>query len=65
MDVVQVKVLKTPPFERLFGDGDNVLTIVEGIPELGDDEKILALDEAIVDGTLHTLAGFPLVPVVW
>lgn len=65
MNVEQIKVLKTPPLKRLFGDGDNMLTVVEGIPELRDDEEILALDEAIVDSTLHTLAGFLLVPVVW
>lgn len=65
MDIEQIEVLKTPPFERLLGDRDNMLAIMEGIPELGDDKKILALDEAIIDGALHTLAGFLLVSVVW
>lgn len=64
MDVVQIEVLKAPPFERLLGDGDNVLAIVEGIPELGDDKEILAFDQAIIDGTLHTLASFLLIRIV-
>lgn len=65
MDIVQIEVLNTPPFERLLGDWDNMLAIMEGIPELGNDKKILALDKAIIDGTFHTLAGFLLVSIVW
>lgn len=65
MDIVQIEVLNTPPFERLLGDWDNMLAIMEGIPELGDDEKILARDKAIIDGTFHALAGFLLVSIVW
>lgn len=65
VDVVQIEVLKTPPFQRLLSDRDDALAIMEGVPELRDNKKILALDDTIVDSTLHTLAGFLLVSIVW
>jgi hypothetical protein len=37
---------------------------VEGVPQLGDDEEILTLDEAILDGTGNTLTALLLVAVV-
>jgi hypothetical protein len=37
---------------------------VEGVPELGDDEQVLALHDALVNRTLDTLASLDLVAVV-
>jgi hypothetical protein len=37
---------------------------VEGVPELGNDEQVLALHDALIDRTLDTLASLDLVAVV-
>lgn len=41
-----------------------MLPVVKGVPELGDDEEVLTLDESVSDSTSHTLTGLPLVCVV-
>jgi hypothetical protein len=38
---------------------------VERVPELGDNEEVLTLDEAVLDGTGNTLTSLLLVAVVW
>ena len=48
-----------------FADGLDALGIVEGIPELGDDEEFRASDETFVYGTRDTEANFEFVAVVW
>jgi hypothetical protein len=35
------------------------------VPELGDDEEVLPLDDAFFDGSSDALARFNLVAVVW
>jgi hypothetical protein len=37
---------------------------VEAVPQLGDEEEILALDQTILDGTGDTLADLDLVTIV-
>jgi hypothetical protein len=37
---------------------------VEGVPELGNNEQVLALHDTLVNGTLDTLAGLDFVAVV-
>jgi hypothetical protein len=62
---VQVKVVDAPIGELLAGDGLDLVGFVEAVPELGDDEELLALDEAVLDCAGYTLAGFDFVAVVW
>lgn len=62
---VQVEVVKTPVLELLLADGLDALWIVERVPELGDEEEVLTLDDAFLDGAGNTLAGLLLVAVVW
>ena len=57
-------VLKTPPLELLAADRLHLVSLVEGVPELGDNEQILALDETLIDGALDTLSALLLVTVV-
>jgi hypothetical protein len=38
---------------------------VEAVPELGHNEELLALDEAVLNGASHTLASFDFVAVVY
>jgi hypothetical protein len=64
MDQVEIEILETPVGELLLDDGLNTLAIVESVPQLGDDEEILTLDEAILDGTGNTLTALLLVAVV-
>jgi len=61
---VKVKVVDTPVSELLLADGRNAVLVVEGVPQLGDNEEILTLDKTFVDCALNTLAGLDLVAVV-
>ena len=65
VDEVEVEVLEAPVGELLLDDGLDALSIVEGVPELGDDEELLTGDEALLDGAGNTLAALDLVAVVW
>lgn len=51
-------------FELLLANGLHTLFIVEGIPQLGDYEQLLALDESVLDGSCKALTGFFLVTVI-
>lgn len=64
VDEVEIEVLETPPFELLADNGLDAGLLVEGVPELGDDEELLALDDSLLDGALDTLAALLLVAVV-
>jgi hypothetical protein len=57
-------ILKTPPLELLPNDGFDLVGFVEGVPELGDDEEVFALYDALFKGTLYALATLLLVAVV-
>jgi hypothetical protein len=61
---VQIEVVDTPVGELLSGDGLDLVGFVEAVPELGDDEELLALDDALLNGAGYTLAGFDFVAVV-
>ena len=62
---VEVKVVDAVVLELLLADGLDVLLVVEGVPELGDDEQLLTLDDAFLDGAGNTLASLLLVAVVY
>lgn len=64
MHDVQVEVVDSPIGELLAADGLNLLAVVEGVPELGDEEEVFALDDAFLDGSSDSFAGFLLVAVV-
>lgn len=61
---VQVKVVDAPVFELLAADGLDFVAFVEGVPEFGDEEEVLAFDEAIFDCASYAFAGFFLVSVI-
>ena len=62
---VQVKVVDAPVGELLAADRLDLVAVVEAVPQLGDDEELLALDDALLDGAGDTLAALNLVAVVW
>ena len=64
MHDVEIEVVDAPVFELLFADGLDAVVVVEGIPELGDEEEVFAFDDAFFDGAGDTLAGFYLVAVI-
>jgi len=53
-----------PVLELLLADGLNTLFLVERVPELGDDEEVLTLYDALLDSTGNTLTRLLLVSVV-
>lgn len=61
---VEVEVLEAPIGELLARDGLDLWAVVEGVPELGDDEEIFTLYQAVLDGAGDALAGLFLVAVV-
>lgn len=65
MNYEEVEVFEAPVRELLAEDGLNLVFLVEGVPQLGDDEDIFALDETVLDGTGYTLAGLLLVAVIY
>lgn len=64
VDDVQVKVVNAQVCELLLGNGLDLVGIVERVPELGNEEQLLTLDESVLDGTGNTLANLLLVAVV-
>jgi len=48
----------------LADDGLHALLLVEGIPEFGDYNEVLALHDTLIDGTLDALSGFLLISVI-
>jgi hypothetical protein len=64
VDVVEVEVFESPVCKLLSADWLNVLLLVEGVPELADNEKLFALDDTVCNCAGDTLAGFNLVSVV-
>jgi hypothetical protein len=61
---VQVEVVNTPVGELLAADRSHTIAVVEAVPQLGDDEELLALDNSLLDSAGNTLASFDLVTVV-
>nr|POE59280.1 hypothetical protein CFP56_24549 [Quercus suber] len=64
VDDEEVEIVDAPVGELFLGDGLDAFLVVEAVPELGDDEEVLTLDEAFVDGALDALAGLDLVAVI-
>ena len=64
VDQEQVEVGQTPVAELLAGDFLDDFLVMEAVPELGDDEEVFALDEAVFDGSCDALASFLFVAVV-
>lgn len=56
MNDVEVEVVDAPILELLFADGFDVLVVVEGIPEFGDEKEIFSLHYTFLDGACNTLA---------
>jgi hypothetical protein len=64
VDDPEIEVVNAPVSQLLPGDGLNLVVVVERLPKLGDNEKVLALHDALLDGAGNTLAGLDLVAVV-
>lgn len=64
VDEVEVEVVDAPVGELLLDDGLYALAIVEGVPELGNDEELLTLDKTLLDGAGNTLATLDFVTVI-
>lgn len=61
---VEVEIVNPPILQLLLADRPDPLAVVERVPELTDQEEVLALDEAILDCSGYTLASLLLVAVV-
>lgn len=64
MDEVEVKVVDAPVGELLFANGLDLFGVMEGVPELRDNEEFLSLYETLLDRTGNALARFDFVAVV-
>lgn len=62
---IEVEVVDAPVLQLLLADGLHARTVVEGVPELGDEEEVGALAEVVFQCTGDALAGFDFVAVVW
>lgn len=49
----------------LAGNGLDFVTVVKGVPELGDDEEVFALHEAVFESASDTLADFLFISVIY
>jgi hypothetical protein len=61
---VKIEVVNVPVCELLLEDWFDLLGVMERVPELGDEEKIFALYEAVFDCAGYALAGFDFVAIV-
>lgn len=64
VDEEEVKVVDLPVGELLAGDGLHLVLVVEGLPQLGDDEELLTLHEAVLDGAGNALTGLLFVAII-
>lgn len=64
VDEEEVKVVNLPVGKLLAGDGLDLVLVVEGLPQLGDDEEILTLHDALLDGAGNTLTTLLFVAIV-
>lgn len=64
MDVVEIEVVNAEVCELLAGNWLDAVVLGESSPKLGDDEKILALDKSILDGSCETLSRLLLVAII-
>ena len=64
VDDIQVKVIDTPITKLFLADRFHAVSIVEGIPELGYDKELFALDNPFLDGASYTLARLDLVTII-
>jgi hypothetical protein len=60
----EIEVVNPPVSELLPGDRLNLIVVVERLPQLGDDEEVFTLYNALLDSTCNTLTGLLLVAVV-
>lgn len=65
VDQVEVEVVDAPVLQLLLGDRRDALGVVERVPQLGDDEEVGALAEAVFNSPHDAFAGFLLVAVAW
>jgi len=61
---VQIEVLKLQICEGLLAGHFNLISSVEGVPQLADDEKIFSINETFSDGAFDTFTDFLLITVV-
>jgi hypothetical protein len=65
VDEEKIEVVDAPVSELAASNGLDLVTLVEGLPELGGDEEVLTLDEAVLDGASDTLTALLLVAVIY
>jgi hypothetical protein len=65
MHNVEVEIVDSVVLELLLANRFDTLLVVEGVPQLGNDEQLFSLDKAVLDGASEALAGFLFVAVVW
>ena len=65
MNNEQVEVVNAPIPKLLFADGFDTVAIVKGVPQLGNDEKLFALDNSFLDGACNALTRFDLIAIIW
>ena len=64
VDNVEIEIVDPPVLQLLLADGRHAVLVVEGIPELGHEEQVGALDDALFDGAGYALAGLDFVAVI-
>ena len=61
---VEVEVVDAPVRELLLADGPDAFRVVEGVPELRDEEEIFSFHEAVFNSAGNSLAGFDFVAII-
>lgn len=64
VDQEEIKVVDSVVFKLLLANGTDTLFFMERVPQLGNNEELLALDETVLDGAGETFASFLFVSVV-
>ncbi len=64
VDDVELEIIDSPICELLAANGLNFVAFVEGVPELGDEEKFFAGDKTVFDGAGNAFPGFFFVTVI-
>lgn len=65
MHDVEIEIVDSPICELFTADRLDFITIVEGVPELGDEKEVGAFAEAVFDCAGDAFTSFFFVAVVW
>jgi hypothetical protein len=64
VDDVKIEVSETEVLQRSLKSGSDMLSLVEGVPKLGDNKEVFSLDSSGLDDATDSFSDFLLVSII-